>query len=197
MPDAEWESAANIALKALQPWAESDPSIVRLVVEPLRAPDGSSTEHLISYEAFTADRSTVKSRVLVVNGALVETADATAASQYLRERGFPKRQIDAGLLCEILSIYGVVGQGWVASPAQFGWAILQTSHTTGNHKPVQLDREANGATLTLVRAAPDFDPKVGRLVDRFVIRFDKNAKMTISSAREQVDGSWKPIPPAP
>lgn len=198
LPDDGWQRAADAALVALRPWAESDPSHARLVLRPLAAPDGSTLEHLLHYETFTADgRSAFASRVLVANGALVDKPDPKAATEYLRGRGFPKTKIDRGLLYEVLNIYGVVGVGWVPLPSQAGWPALDTSHTTGEHVPVQLVYDGGGATLTLVRTAPDYTPATGRLVDRLVIRFDTRAKITLTSAREQVDGSWKPIPSAP
>lgn len=195
LPGPGWERAGEIALPTLQPWAETA-GHARLVVKPLQAPDGSTLEHMLLYEAFSAKRREYWSRVLVANGAIVEKSGQQGAERFLRERGFPRKRIERGLLYEVLIVHGVITLAWVAPPSDSGWDVLDRGDTTGGRKPVELVYDATGATMTILRGV-EYNPHEKQRVDRFVIRFDSDARMTITSAREQVDGSWKPIPTAP
>lgn len=187
LPDAAWERAADVALQMLQPWLATEKSFTRLVLEPVRAPDGSTIEYLIRYEAFRGDVSEFKSRVLVVGGKAIVLDGAAAATPYLRSLEFPTKQLDRGLLFEILESYGIT-RGWILAPSLDGWPAADQ---------LELVYVAAGATLTMYRGSQDFRLKHRALRDRLVIHFARDAAITITSDHEQPDGTWTPITPEP
>ena len=198
LPDAGWERAADTALTSLKDWLDKEPSFTRFVVKPLAAPDGSNIAYLLAYEAFSAKGSEYKASILVVNDKVVAKDGAAATTAYLHALGFPAKPIDRGLLLEVLQLFGIDPVGdWMARPNQFGWSkVFDDDGRLGRDLGV-VAYDKTGATFTLYRPRPSQLLEERHLADRLVVRFDKNAAFTISSAREQQDKTWKPIPVAP
>ncbi len=196
LPDAGWEHAADAALKFLKPWLDDEPSFTRLVLKPLAAPDGSRIDYLLAYEAFSAKGSETKGSVLVAGDKIIDKGQE-ATTRYLHSIGFPGKRIDRGLLLEALLFTGVATAGWGSWPSAFGWPkAFDEDHGLGRELGV-VTYDKTGASLTLYRSRPTQLLEERHLADRLVFRFDNAAVITISSAREQQDKTWKPIPVAP
>lgn len=199
LPDARWQRAADTALTSLKSWLDEEPTFTRFVISPLVAPDGSRLEYLLAYEAFSAKGSEYKASILVVGDRVIGKEGAGAATAFLRSVGFPGKRIDRGLLLEVLQLYGVEPAGdWMSRPVQFGWAKVfdGTSGRLGRELGT-ITYDKDGATFTLYRPRPSQLLEEAHLADRLVFRFDKDAKITITSAREQQDRTWKPLPVGP
>jgi hypothetical protein len=198
LPDTGWERAADVALASLKPWLDEEPSFTRLVIKPLTAPDGSRIDHLFAYEAFSAKGSEYKASVLVVGGKVVAKDGQAAATAYLHALGFPAKPIDRGLLLEVLQLFGVEPAGdWASRPNQFGWSKVFGDDGKLGRELGRVMYDKLGATFTLYRPGPSQLLEDKHLADRLVFTFDKDAAISIASAREQQDKSWKPIPVAP
>lgn len=197
LPDAGWERAADAALALLQPWLDDRPSYTRLVIKPLAAPDGSRIDYLFAYEAFAGRESTYKGSMIIADGKLVGAGGQADVTRYLHAIGFPAKPIDRGLLLEVLRIGGVVTAGWASSPSAFGWQVFDDEGKRLGRDRGVLAYDKTGATFTLYRPRPSQLLEERHLADRLVLRFDKDAKITTSSAREQQDNSWTPIPVGP
>jgi hypothetical protein len=101
-------------------------------------------------------------------------------------------------LLEVLLLSGVATAGWGYEPSQFGWskAFDDEGAQLGRERAI-LTYDKDGATFTLYRPRPTQLLEERHLADRLVFRFDSAAAITISSAREQQDKTWKPIPVGP
>ncbi len=199
LPDAGWERAADAALRSLKTWLDEESSFTRFVIKPLTAPDGSRIDYLFAYEAFSAKGSEYKASVLVATDKVVSKDGPAAATAYLHALGFPGKRIDRGLVLEVLQLFGVEPAGdWMSRPNQFGWPKVfdDEGGRLGRERGV-VTYDKDGASLTLYRPRPSPLLEEKHLAERLVFRFDKDAKITIASAREQQDKTWKPIPVGP
>jgi hypothetical protein len=197
LPDAAWERAADAALALLKPWLDDRPSFTRLVIKPLTAPDGSRIDYLFAYEAFAGTESKYKGSMIISDGKLVGAGGQADVTRYLHAIGFPAKPIDRGLLLEVLRLGEVVTAGWGSSPSAFGWQVFEDSGARLGRERGIVAYDKTGATFTLYRPRPSQLLEERNLADRLVLRFDKDAKITTSSAREQQDKSWTPIPVGP
>ncbi len=199
LPDAGWERAADAALKVLKPWLDKETTFTRFVMKPMTAPDGSRIDYLIAYEAFSAKGSEFEASILITGDKVVDKGGQEAATRYLHVLGFPGHRIDRGLLLEVLQIFAVEPvRDWLSRPSQFGWSkVFDDEGARLGHDRGLVTYDKTGATFTLYRPRPAQIQEEHHLADRLVLRFDNAAVITISSAREQQDKTWKPIPVAP
>ena len=198
LPDAAWNRAADTAVTLLKPWLDDDTAITRLVFEPLTAPDGSRVDYLLAFEGFSANESKYKGSILISDGELVGRGGQAEVTRYLHSIGFPHRPIHRGLLLEVLLLAKVVTAGWGYEPSKYGWVKpFEDDGGQINREHGVLTYDKDGATFTLYRLRPWKLQEERHLADRLVLRFDKDAAITISSAREEQDKSWTPIPVGP
>lgn len=200
MPDDGWTRAAGVAAET---WREplTKLSAAKVTVSPLRTPDGNATPYLFRIEATKAGgEPAFRGVALISDGALINNQGAAAATTYLASIGFPKKELELGLLVEVVYITKAVDISWLRPGSIHGFEQLTQKQGLTQQVPATVEYDGKGALLTLYRDGASTGGGGGGFtpppVERLEVRFAADATFTTKAARQESGvKKWEPFTP--
>lgn len=188
MPDDAWTRAAGVAVDT---WREALTKLAaaKVTVSPLRTPEGGTLPYLFRIEATKAGgEPAFRGVALISDGALINNKGAAAATTYLASLGFPKKQLELGLLVEVVYITKALDISWLRPGSIHGFEQLTQKQGLTQQVPATVEYDAKGALLTLYRDGASTGGGGGGYtpppVERLEVRFAADATFTTKAARQ-------------